>query len=36
MGVLEIEREAREAGLLGPDAVIGQSVPFAMRFSTEA
>lgn len=28
MGVLDIEREAREAGLLGPDAVIGQSRPF--------
>jgi putative DNA primase/helicase len=28
MGVLDIERGAREAGLLGPDAVIGQSRPF--------
>ena len=28
MGVLDIEREAREAGLLGPDAVIGQSRAF--------
>src|SRR5215471_10885802 len=28
MGVLDIEREAREAGLLGPDAVIGQNRAF--------